>query len=130
MVNNHRILFIWIGIIVVVVLIIICVVIKPFDSDDKEKSKSIGAQEAFSDEKISILSWDDMFEFVNGEGFESMTKESREKVIIDALDAMKNVYGFDSYSINFNANPLIVSLSYPDGHISAVQLTERNPEEN
>lgn len=129
MVNNHRI-FIWIGIIFVVVLIIICAIIKSFDNEDKEKSRSIDAREAFSDEKISILSWEDMFEFVNSEGFESMAKESREKVIIDALDTMKNVYGFDSYSINFNANPLIVSLSYPDGHISAVQLTDRNPEEN
>ena len=78
----------------------------------------------------AFVSWNELSEYVDGKQYGSMSAENREKIIMDAVENLKGVYSFDSYDINFEHRPLVVSLFFADGHVEAIELGERNSKEN
>lgn len=84
----------------------------------------------FGDSVGDEIVMSELSEYMDGEQYESMSMENREEIVMDAVENLKSVYGFDSYDINFEHKPLVVSLFFADGHVEAIELGERNPKEN
>ena len=116
----------------VVIILLVCITGSSMNYMMRNKGNQSGnlvGDEVLMSER-DFISWKELSEFVNGKQYESMSAESREKIVMDVVENLKNVYGFDSYDINFEHKPLVVSLFFADGHVEAIELSERNPKEN
>lgn len=116
----------------VVIILLVCIVgssiIYMMRNKGNHSGDLVGDEVLMS--KKDITSWKELSKFVNGKQYEEMSMESGEKIVMDAVEDLKSVYGFDSYDINFEHKPLVVSLFFADGHIEAIELGERNLKEN
>ena len=114
-----------------VIILLVCIVgisISHVRNKGNDFGDSVGDEIVMSEK--DFRSWSELSEYMDGEQYESMSMENREEIVMDAVENLKGVYGFDSYDINFEHKPLVVSLFFADGHVEAIELGERNPKEN
>ncbi len=85
-------------------------------------------------EKTADLSWvedlDDVAEIYADPGFERLSDLHREQIVGDALEQLRDSYGFAEYELGLKNRPANVVLIYPDGKKQVFALEDFDPQMN